>query len=58
MLQRHAGMTRRNQDTAREIVLRYTGFVMIACSVVLGEMLVRLDEVVFGATTGGASGSK
>jgi hypothetical protein len=51
-------MTRIRQDTAREIILRYAGFVMIACSVVVGQMLVRLDEVVSGSALEDTSRSR
>ena len=33
-------------DTLREIAVRYVGFAMIGCSIVLGEVLARVDELV------------
>ena len=39
----------RSADTLRDIVARYLGFVMIGCSIVLGELLVRADELFSGA---------
>ena len=36
-------------DTLRENAARLVGFAMIGCSVVLGELLARADELLFGA---------
>jgi hypothetical protein len=42
-------MAGRPTDTLRDIVARYLGFAMIGCSVVLGELLARADEMLLGA---------
>ena len=40
--------TPRSGDTLREIAVRYVGFAMIGCSVVVGEVLARVDELISG----------
>ena len=44
----------RSGDTLRDIAMRYAGFVMIGCSVVLGEVLARVDELFFGGMRSGS----
>jgi hypothetical protein len=39
----------RSGDTLRDIAARYLGFAMIGGSVLLGELLARTDELLFGA---------
>jgi hypothetical protein len=38
----------RADDTAQQIAVRYAGFALMACAVIVGEVLVRLDEYVAG----------
>jgi len=40
--------TPRSGDTLREIAVRYVGFAMIGCSIVVGEVLARVDELISG----------
>jgi len=50
MLQSATSMlAERSGDRLRDIAARYVGFAMIGCSVVLGELLMRADALVFGA---------
>ena len=36
-------------ETLRDVAARYLGFAMIGCSIVLGELLARADELLSGA---------
>lgn len=38
----------RSSDTLRAIAARYVGFAMIGCSIVLGQVLARVDELIAG----------
>ena len=38
----------RSGETLREMAVRYVGFAMIGCSVVVGEVLARVDELISG----------
>ena len=47
----------RSGDTLREIAVRYVGFAMIGCSIVLGEVLARVDALWAGQSVRVRDGS-